>query len=295
MELLHFNGQVWRPPYEANSQLLQVTAGCTWHRCKFCSLYNGTKFRMSPISEIEEDLKTIQRVQPRARRVFCTGANPFALSYNKLFRIAAMIRQLLCHVESIGMFARITDIMQKTENELSNLHHLKIDNITIGIESGDDDTLRYMDKGYAAKDIVEQCLKLERAGIRYNFFYLSGLAGKGKCLRNACRTIDIVNQLHPYIFGILSLTVFPDSALYEEVHNGRFTEAPERERLEEQLELVKGLNGPVNIFANHVSSPVPYTGFLPNDRARLADYLTQALECLKEADLRRYRDNVGHL
>ena len=54
---LHFTGQVWRPPYEAGSQLLQLTSGCTWHKCKFCSLYHGTPFRMSPLSEVEEDLK----------------------------------------------------------------------------------------------------------------------------------------------------------------------------------------------------------------------------------------------
>ena len=52
---LHFDGPVWRPPYEATSQLLQVTAGCTWHRCKFCTLYGKQKIRMSPMSEIEED------------------------------------------------------------------------------------------------------------------------------------------------------------------------------------------------------------------------------------------------
>ncbi len=74
MELLHFTGQVWRPPYEANSQLLQVTAGCTHNKCKFCSLYHGTKFRLSPVTEVEEDLKVIQSYQPKARRVFLTGA-----------------------------------------------------------------------------------------------------------------------------------------------------------------------------------------------------------------------------
>ena len=41
---LHFTGQVWRPPYEASSQLLQLTSGCTWHRCKFCSLYGSADF-----------------------------------------------------------------------------------------------------------------------------------------------------------------------------------------------------------------------------------------------------------
>ena len=43
IEKMHFDGQIWRPPYEASSQLLQVTAGCTYHKCKFCSLYHGTK------------------------------------------------------------------------------------------------------------------------------------------------------------------------------------------------------------------------------------------------------------
>ncbi len=107
---LHFTGQVWRPPYEANSQLLQITSGCTWHKCKFCSLYHGTPFRMSPLSEVEADLKVIRQWQPRARRVYLTGANPFALSYNKLIDIAILLRKYLPHLVSFGMFARVTDI-----------------------------------------------------------------------------------------------------------------------------------------------------------------------------------------
>ncbi|MGM9709274.1 MAG: hypothetical protein ACI3ZB_06685 [Prevotella sp.] len=75
--IMHFDGPVWRPPYEATSQLLQLTAGCTWHRCKFCTLYGKQRFRMSPISEIEDDLKVIHQFQPRAHRIFLTGANPF--------------------------------------------------------------------------------------------------------------------------------------------------------------------------------------------------------------------------
>ena len=177
MELLHFTGQVWRPPYEASSQLLQVTAGCTHNKCKFCSLYHGTKFRLSPIAEVEEDLKVIQDYQPRARRVFLTGANPFALSYNRLLDLGLLIRKYLRHCESIGMFARISDIKPKTVEELKNLRHLGFDGISIGTESGDDDTLAAMNKGYMANDIIEQCKKLEEANIRYNLVYLTGLAG----------------------------------------------------------------------------------------------------------------------
>lgn len=75
---LHFTGQVWRPPYEASSQLLQLTSGCTWHRCKFCSLYHGTPFRMSPLSEVEEDLN---------RFYYLCTANRIMLVYNATKRV----------------------------------------------------------------------------------------------------------------------------------------------------------------------------------------------------------------
>ena len=210
MELLHFTGQVWRPPYEASSQLLQVTAGCTHNKCKFCSLYHGTKFRLSPIAEVEEDLKVIQDYQPRARRVFLTGANPFALSYNRLLDLGLLIRKYLRHCESIGMFARISDIKPKTVEELKNLRHLGFDGISIGTESGDDDTLAAMNKGYMANDIIEQCKKLEEANIRYNLVYLTGLAGKGKGERNAINTANVFNQLSPFTVNFVSLTVFSE-------------------------------------------------------------------------------------
>lgn len=231
MELLHFTGQVWRPPYEASSQLLQVTAGCTHSKCKFCSLYHGTKFRLSPIAEVEEDLKVIQDYQPRARRVFLTGANPFALSYNRLLDLGLLIRKYLRYCESIGMFSRISDIKSKTVEELQNLRHLGFDSISIGTESGDDNTLAMMNKGYTANDIIEQCKKLEEANIRYNFVYLTGLAGRNKGEQNAVNTANVFNQLHPFTINFVSLTVFPESELYQEIQCGNFVEATEHERL----------------------------------------------------------------
>lgn len=128
---LHFTGPIWRPPYEAGSQLLQVTAGCTWHRCKFCSLYHGTPFRMSPLNEVEEDLRVIRQWQPRARRVYLTGANPFVMSYDKLMDIALLLRKYLPKLESFGMFARVTDIASKSVEELKNLRHMRLSRIPI--------------------------------------------------------------------------------------------------------------------------------------------------------------------
>ena len=76
---MHYTGTIWRPPYEAYSLLIQVTAGCTHHSCKFCTLYEDLpfKFRMSPLEEVKSDLKEANYYYKDADRVFFTGANPF--------------------------------------------------------------------------------------------------------------------------------------------------------------------------------------------------------------------------
>ena len=47
---MHYTGTIWRPPFEAESLLLEVTAGCTHHRCKFCTLYDELPFYNVPNS-----------------------------------------------------------------------------------------------------------------------------------------------------------------------------------------------------------------------------------------------------
>ena len=271
MEQPHFDGQIWRPPFEASSVLLQATMGCSHDNCRFCSLYHGTRFRIATPAEIDHDLKIAAKYQPRARRVFLTGANPFVLSYNKLVNIALMIHARLPEVKNIGGFARMTDIAAKSLAEWKELRRPGYGRIAIGVESGDDATLAYMRKGYTATDIAEQCLKLQEAGIEYNFTYLNGLAGAGNGQRNALVSAGVFSRLRPFAVSVVSLTVFPESNLYAEVATGRFVESTERERLEELKVFITNLlpDSPVTILANTVSNPVPLVGCLPDDRSRL--------------------------
>lgn len=292
---LHFTGQVWRPQYEANSQLLQITSGCSWHKCKFCSLYHGTPFRMSPLSEVEADLKVIRQWQPRARRVYLTGANPFALSYDKLMDIAILLRKYLPHLVSFGMFARVTDIAPKSVEELKNLRHMKLDSINIGIETAHDPTLERMNKGYHANDILEQLSKLDEAGIHYNVFYLNGLGGKGKGVESAIATADVLNKLNACIINIVSLTVFSESQLYQEVLDGSYEEEPEIERLIEMRTLIDRLKIKVNLMGHHISNTVPITGALPYDKVAILHEFDKAISEFPEEDLKAHRSRIWHL
>lgn len=295
LEQQHFTGTVWRPPYEAHSVLLQATVGCTHHACKFCTLYDGLRFRLAPMEEIEADLAIVARHQPRARRVFLVGANPFVLSYNRLVRLIDRIRDFLPKVRTVGMFARITDIAAKSDEELRELRARGVTGLSIGTETGDDPSLAFMNKGWSAADVLEQCQRLDRAGIEYYFFYMTGLAGAGNGRRAAHATAALFNRLHPYVIGVVSLTLFPEAPLAADVAAGRFVEASERERLEELRTLLAELTIPTTVMGHTLSNTVPLLGHLPEERARLLRELDDALARFSEEELAAYRRSIGHL
>ena len=292
---MHFTGRTWRPPYEANSCIIQVTSGCTHNKCKFCNLYKDEKFKLSPIEEFEADLEEIKFYQPYARRLFWTGGNPFSLSYQNLKLRALTVRDYLIKCQNIAMFSSIQDIKNKSDEQLLKLRTMGINGLSIGTESGDDKTLEFINKGYSSDDIVEQCNKLDKAYIEYYFVYMTGLAGKGNGYRNAVNTAKIFNKLNPYIISIDSLTLFPNTELYQLSSQGKFTPASEKERIEELIVFIKNLQIRVHLWANSVSNYYPTTAYLPRNKERIIGELEHILKTVDEKEMSNYRKNLKTL
>ncbi|MCH5349898.1 MAG: radical SAM protein [Oscillospiraceae bacterium] len=293
---MHFTGTIWRPPYEAWSALLQVTAGCTHNKCKFCTLYSDVPhFRMSPVSEIESDLQEIYTCTPDVTRLFLTGANPFVLDTNHLKTIANLAKQYLQRLDSIGCFARITDIIHKSIEELKDLRALGYNRITIGAETGNNTALEFMRKGYSAEDIITQCKKLDSADIEYNFFYLTGISGSGNGLAGAEKTAEIFNRLNPKIIGASMLTIYPCSDLYDEIRLGNWKEESEREKLIEMRTLIEKLDIRTHFAALGASNMFKLHGELPYEKQELLNEIDDILNRYDESKLRNYRVNLKHL
>lgn len=294
---MHYTGTIWRPPYEAYSLLIQVTAGCTHHSCKFCTLYEDLpfKFKLSPFSEIEQDLAEASKYYHKVPRVFFTGANPFVLSTEKLKTLAKMVKEYFPKYETIGCFARITDITPKTVEELRELRALGYDGITIGVETGDDEMLAFMNKGFQSKDTIEQCKKLEAANISYNFFYLTGISGAGRAEIGAKETAKVFNQLHPKIIESSMLTIYKNSELYEEIQKENWREESEIEKLIELKTLIENLKITTRIVTDGASNLIQVRGNLPKDKEKLIKHLQYQISNADESVLREYRVNLRHL
>lgn len=292
---MHFTGRTWRPPYEAHSVIIQATSGCTYQKCRFCSLYKDECFRLSPIEEFEEDLAEIKSYQPYARRIFWTGANPFAMSYENLKLRALTVRDYLIKCQTMAMFASIRDIKSKEVWQLRKLKAVGINGLSIGVESGDNETLTLANKGYTSADILEQCRKLDEANIEYYFVYMTGLAGKDRGYRNAINSAELFSQLNPYFISVDSLTLFPDTEMYQMAQKGLFTPAGEKERIRELQIFINSLNTRTHLLANTISNYAPVTAYLPYDREKVINELQYIIDHTDEKEMLDYRASLRSL
>ena len=248
---MHFTGTVYRNPYWPTWPLLEITQGCTHNSCKFCTMYKYVQFRMSPMEWIEADLQELAKTDPDARTIQLLSANPLAPTYNKIAPVFEMINRYLPNIEYIYLAGRVDDLKNKTVEELKTLKEMGMKEISLGVESGDDWTLVRINKGYHAEDILEQCHKLEEAGIDYWMTFLNGVAGKSHSHEHAVNSAKIFSQCKPMLVGTGGLTLFPGTPLLEEAQRGEFDPLSEKEMLEELKIFVENLTCNCSFITHH--------------------------------------------
>ena len=274
---MHLTEPVYRNPYWPTWPLIQITQSCTHNSCKFCTMYRDVPFRMQPMEWLEEDLRELQVLAPNAKTFQLLSANPLALSFDRLMPRLQLIRKYLPNLQHMYAATRVDDIKNKTIEQLKVLRDIGVDEISLGVESGDDWTLQRVNKGYTAQDILEQCHKLDEAGIRYWMSFLNGVAGREHSHDHAVHSAEIFNQCHPMLVGTGGLTLFPGTPLLEEAGRGEFTPLDEREMMQELHTFLQHLTCDCELNTHHTST-LHLTGpFLPR-KQQLLDALQDAID-----------------
>lgn len=274
---MHFHGPIIRPQTDADSLFIEVTAGCTHNACTFCNFYKDTPFWVAPLSQIEEDLKEAKREWPDAKNIWASGGNPFALSAEKQIAVWDLMKKYYPDAR-ISTYAIISDFKNKSIDDIRRIKAHGLDEIMIGIETGDDEVLSFVNKGYTAADIIDAGRKMDEAGITYRMIYLGGLAGKGKLVESARKSAAIFNQIHPYYMMLTNVTVLPGTKLYSQMKAGEWAEATERERIEEIRTLIAELNIPITINSGTSASSVAFEVTLPEGKDQILAELDRILE-----------------
>ncbi len=284
--MVQYVGAVFRPPSEAGSLIIQATLGCNHNRCTFCGSYRDKRFTIRSIEQIRQDLEEARSLGP-VRRVFLADGDALCIPQSRLMEILEGVNEYIPSVERIGIYANARNILRKSVEDLTALRELKLGIIYLGVETGDEDLLKKIDKGATYAELVEAGKRVKEAGILLSVTVLLGIGGIEGSERHARGTARILTDMDPDYVGALSLMLVPGTELYEEHAAGRF-QLPDPFGLINELRIMIAESQFSNcVFrSNHASNYLPTKGTLPDDKDRLIRLIDQVLEAKDQGRLK---------
>ncbi len=284
-----YNEQVIvRPPSEANSFLLPVTLGCSHNKCTFCGTFTGIKFRIRPLEDIKRDIdKVAENYSWSMRRVFLENGDALICPQRRLVEVLKYLSEKFPNLDKIGTYATPQSALIKSVDELKELNQLGLKIAYLGVETGDEELLKKINKGASYDKIVEAGRKIKQAGITLSVTVILGLGGIEGSKKHALGTARILTDIDPDFAGALTIMLVPGTPLHKEWEDGKFTLISPFQSLEELKIIIENSNFTNCFFtANHASNYLPIKARLPQQKAEILKLID---EVLTSKDMSRLR------
>lgn len=279
---------VIRPPSEASSFLLPVTIGCSHNKCTFCGTYPGVKFRIRRLEDIKRDIDEVAKGYSWSlRRVFLEEGDALIAPQRLLVGVLKYLDEKFPYLEKIGTYATPQAALIKSVDELKELNKLGLKITYMGVESGDEELLKKINKGASYDQIVEAGRKIRQAGITLSVTVILGLGGVEGSRKHALATARILSDIDPDFAGTLTILLVPGTPLHKEWEEGKFTLISPFQSLEELKLIIENSNFTNCFFtANHASNYLPIKVRLLEQKAEIIRLLE---EVLAKKDMSRLR------
>jgi len=239
-------------------------------------MYRSVSFKIEPLEQIEKDIKELRTSYKHITRIFLVNGDAFVLSTRRLKEITDLIIRHIPEVEVITMYASISNIKSKSDDDLAMLKNMRINDLWLGTETGNRNALDLINKGHTLEEAYEQLERLNRFKIRHNDGFMLGVAGSGKGIQNAVDTADLINESKPSIIWFGTLGLFEGSEMYEASKTGAFKPATELELLEEELEILERIDlENVPFYGIHPTNASSVHGILPRDKDKMIHQIKQ--------------------
>ena len=274
-----YEGDVYRPPSEADSLILQLTIGCARNRCTFCTMYKDKTFRVRPIPEVLADLEEAAREIPYPiRKVFLADGDALIVKTPDLLTVLDRVFQLFPACRRVTTYGCALDVLGKSHVELCTLREHGLEMVYLGAETGSDRILTQIKKGVTAAETAQACQKLRSAGIKTSMTLITGIGGVPQMEENAVESARLVTAARPEYLGLLTLTMNAGTELTRDYLAGRFQALSPLQILEEQKIFLEHVDSEGTVLrSNHISNYVALAGTLNRDRLPMIEQLAQAI------------------
>jgi len=270
--------QIYRPPAEAGSVIIQIVEGCPWNHCSFCGMYKCVPYRPKTMVEIAHLVKSAASLYPAARRVFLADADALHLPFDLLKKTLDLLNRSFPKLARVNLYANGLSILSKSASQLTELKTLKLHTLYMGLESGDDAILERMRKRERSHDMIEACLHAKNSGLKMSVMFIIGLGGKSDSASHAHHTADVLNKMQPELLSALRFVPAPYTIMLSNVLNDSFELLSEYEEIGELKDILSKTELLHTVFrANHSSNAVILEGRLPKDKERILYHLNLLL------------------
>ncbi|MGB5548255.1 MAG: radical SAM protein [Polyangiales bacterium] len=276
---MRYEGQVFRPPSEADAYILQATIGCSWNHCTYCDMYRSKAFRVRALTETLADIEEAkQSFGDRVRKVFVADGDALVLDLEHWEAILNACRDAFPRMKRVSAYATAMNVNEKSPEELRHLRDLGLSLLYMGPETGDDITFKRIAKGSDFEEHVEAARRAHDAGMEISAIFLLGAAGTERSAEHAAGSAKLITAMNPEFVSALTLTVIPGTPIAKMQAQGKFT-LPSVTRMLEELRTIVAEASPTDaVFrTNHASNYLPLAGRLPQDRDRIVEALDKAL------------------
>jgi hypothetical protein len=190
------------PPDQYISVVLQLTEGCSFNKCTFCSFYRDRPFLIKSPVDFDHHIANVKKFLGNGlslrRTIFLGDANALVVPINKLIPLMEKIHAHLDVEKLGGIFAFLDGFSgeRKSTGDYVKLRHLGMNKIYIGLESGNNQLLKFLNKPGSAQDALNAVRIIKSSGISVGIIVLLGAGGKQYEANHITDTVDIINQMN---------------------------------------------------------------------------------------------------
>ncbi len=276
---MRYEGRVFRPPSEAYSLIVQVTVGCSHNKCTFCDMYKEKRFHLRKLEDVLEDFNIARRQYRYIERVFLADGDALIRKTEDLAAILKHIRKVIPECRRVTSYGSPKSILTKSPEDLALLHSLGLEMIYLGLESGNEQVLKHINKGVTVEDIVRAGQMVKDAGMKLSVTAISGLGGTEMWKEHAIDTAKAFSRMKPDYIGLLTLMFEGDVPLRRECEEGKFHLLTAPQVAKETLLMLEHIDSEGSVFrSNHASNYLTLKGTLNRDREAMCEQIRTALE-----------------
>ncbi|MBN1665191.1 MAG: radical SAM protein [Deltaproteobacteria bacterium] len=288
--------EIIRPPSEHASYYLPLTSGCSNNSCTFCA-FSFSTLGIRDLSDVKAEIDAMSLFchhrmwtagQPNivyailqswdGRKVFLQDGDALVYPYPKLLEALQYLNRKFPNLERIASYATPQDILRRSADELKALKEQKLGILYMGVESGDDDVLRKIEKNATHHQMVEAAKKVKDAGMLLSVTVILGLGGVKGSKQHAAESARILTEMDPDYAGALTLTLIPGTALHNEWKRGAFDLITPMDSLWELKTMVENARFTNCFFSSmHASNYFAVRGAMPKDRDKVLKQLNAIL------------------